>query len=135
MVGEGSAVRGDKTSILLGLADGSIGTINYFANGPKSYPKEVLEVFSDGRVLRLNNFRTLRGYGFKGFRSFRSRRQDKGHRAEVLAFVDRAATGGEPLIPLEDLVNVTRASFAAVVSAREKRTINLAEEYSGTAVG
>lgn len=129
MAGEGAAVREDKMSFVLAFADGSIGTVNYFANGSKSYPKETLEVFSDGRVLRLDNFRVIRGYGFRGFRSFKTRRQDKGHRAELEAFVDLVARGGEPPIPLEELVNTTRASFAAVVSARESRTVNLAAGY------
>ena len=85
----------------------------------------VAELDGNGRVLRLDNFRVLRGYGFRGFRTFRTRRQDKGHRAEVSAFVERVARGGEPLIPLEDLVNATRASFAAVSSARENRVLHL----------
>lgn len=125
MVGDGPAVRSDKTSIILGFADGSIGTVNYFANGPKSYPKEMLEVFSDGRVLKMENFRVTRGYGFKGFRTFKTSRQDKGHKAEISAFIDWVEQGGEPLIPFEELINATRASFAAVTAARENRTLRL----------
>jgi len=125
MVGEGPAVRDDKTSIIMGFADGSIGTVNYFANGPKSYPKEMLEVFSDGRVLKMENFRVTGGYGFKGFRTFKTSRQDKGHRAEIAAFIDLVVQGGGPLIPFEELINATRASFAAVTSAQENRTISL----------
>ena len=119
MVGDGPAVREDKMSMVLSFADGSVGTINYFANGTKSYPKEMLEVFSDGRVLRLENFRVTRGFGFKGFRKLRTARQDKGHAAEISAFVQRVEGGGEALMRLERLVNVTRASLAAVRSARE----------------
>lgn len=125
MAGEGFAVRTDKMSIVLGFADGSVGTVNYFANGSKSYPKEMLEVFSEGRVLRMENFRITLGYGFKGFKRFRTLRQDKGHNAEVAAFVERIAGGGEALIPFEQLANTTAASFAAVGSAREGRTIIL----------
>lgn len=125
MAGEGVAVRQDKMAICLGFEDGSVGTINYFANGIKSYPKEMLEVFSDRRVLRLENFRRLVGHGFKAFKTYKSRRQDKGHAAEFSAFVDRVASGGESLIAFHELDNVTRASFAAVASARESRTIEL----------
>ena len=57
MLGEGVATRSDKMSIVLGFEDGSVGTVNYFANGSKAYPKEQVEVFSEGRVLRLDNFR------------------------------------------------------------------------------
>ena len=54
-------------SIQLRFADGSIGTVHYFANGPKSFPKERLEVFAAGRVLQLDYFRKLTGYGWPGF--------------------------------------------------------------------
>jgi predicted dehydrogenase len=130
MMGAGVATRSDKMAITLGFEDGAVGTVNYFANGSKSYPKELLEVFSQGRVLRLDNFRRLRGFGFKGFRRFKTTRQDKGHAAEFAAFAERIATGGEPLIPLDELVNVTLASFAAMTSAAETRTVVLAEEYA-----
>ena len=129
-MGAGVAVQEDKMSILLGFEDGSVGTVNYFANGSKAYPKELLEVFSEGRVLRLDNFRKLYGYGFRKFRRLRTRRMDKGHQAEFDAFVNRIADGGLPLIPMTEMVNVSLASFAAVASAREKRVIALAEEYS-----
>lgn len=124
MVG-GGGVRDDKMAITLGFADGSVGTINYFANGAKSYPKETLEVFSDGRVLRVENFRITRGYGVPGFRKFKTSRQDKGHRAEIAAFVNRVEQGGDAPIPFDQLVNVTRASFAAVAAARENRMVRL----------
>ena len=129
MMGGTVGLREDKMSLTLGFEDGSVGTVSYFANGPKSYPKEVLEVFSDGRVLRLENFRRLRGYGFRGFRKFRTLRQDKGHPAEFAAFVDRVSCGGAPLIPIGELLNVTLATFAAVTSAKEVRTVVMEDEY------
>ena len=94
-----------------------------------------MEVFSDGRVLKLDNFRRLRGYGFKLFRDYRSARQDKGHAAELAAFVNRVGAGGGPLIPLDELVNVTLASFAAMTAAAENRTIILAREYRDVLTG
>jgi predicted dehydrogenase len=117
MVGKGPAVRADKMCLQLSFRDGSIGTVNYFANGAKSYPKEILEVFSEGRIARLENFRVTRFYGFAGARTFRTWRQDKGHEQEVAAFLERAAQGGEPLISFPQLENVTRASFCAMESA------------------
>ena len=57
----GLLVRDDKMTTTFRFTDGSIGTLNYFANGHKSYPKETLDVFCGGRVLRLNNFRILQG--------------------------------------------------------------------------
>ncbi len=124
------AIHEDKMSIVLGFEDGSVGTVNYFGNGSKSYPKELMEVFSEGRVLRLENFRKTIGYGFKGFRRFKTMSLDKGHDAEFAALVERVAGGGSALIPLNELVNVTLASFAAVTAAKENRTIVIKEEYA-----
>lgn len=125
MVGGEIPVREDRMSILLTFADGSVGTVHYFANGAKSYPKETLEVFSSGRVIRMENFLVTEGYGFGKFRSFRTWRQDKGHRAEIAAFVRAVAAGELPLIPFEQIVNVTRASFAAVEAAKTGKVITL----------
>lgn len=125
MVGGSNPVREDKMSILLKFADGSVGTVHYFANGSKSYPKETLEIFGDGRVILMKNFRITTGFGFKGFRNFRTWRQDKGHRAEIAAFVNAVATGRPPLIPFDEIVNATKASFAAVESAQTGKIISV----------
>ncbi|NLX15209.1 MAG: Gfo/Idh/MocA family oxidoreductase [Phycisphaerales bacterium] len=130
MMGGPVAIHEDKMSIVLGFEDGSVGTVNYFGNGSKSYPKEMMEVFSEGRVLRLDNFRKTIGYGFKGFRHFKTMRLDKGHNAEFAAFAAGIAAGGSALIPLDQLVNATLASFAAVTAARENRMIVIKEEYA-----
>ena len=97
--------------------------MQHFANGSKKFPKETLEVFSDGRVLRLENFRRMRGYGFKGFSKLKTRRQDKGHGTEIAQFIQRAEESGGPLIPIEETANVTQASFSAVEAARTGMTI------------
>lgn len=121
----GVAVKEDKMSIILRFADGSVGTVNYFGNGSKQYPKETMEIFSEGRVLRMDNFRRTEGYGFGTFKQFKTRSQDKGHGVQFKAFVDRVIAGGEPLIPFDQLVNATRASFAAVTSAKEGRVVDV----------
>jgi predicted dehydrogenase len=115
----GIAVREDKMAILLTFSDGSIGTVHYLANGSKRFPKERLEVFSEGRILVLDNFKRLKGYGWKGFRKMKLFRQDKGHRAEVAEFIHRISEGGEAPIPWPELEEVTRATFEAVETARK----------------
>ena len=118
-----TSICSDKMSIILRFADGSIGTVNYFANGSRSYPKETLEIFSDGRVIRMENYKLTKGYGFKGFKKYKTLRQDKGHRREIQSFINTVVQGSESLIPFEQIVNITRATFAAVESARTKQTI------------
>jgi len=120
---KGLAIRDDKTSISLQFADGSIGTLHYFGNGHKAYPKETLEVFCAGKTLRLDNFRALWGYGYRGFSKMKLRRWDKGHREEFCRFVDSIVSGAPSIIPLHEIVNVMRATFAAVASARSGEPI------------
>ena len=121
MMGEapGVGVRQDKITLLLEFADGSTGAVHYLANGSKRYPKERVEAFCERRVLVLDNFRALRGYGWPGFRKRRLWRQDKGHAPEIAAFIDRVTSGGAPLISWPELEEVTLATFAAVERASQ----------------
>jgi len=105
------AGTGDTASIELQFEDGSIGTVHYFSNGSKTFPKERLEVFAGGRILRLENFRTLRAYGWNRFVPMKSWRQDKGHRAEVEAFLAAVKEGEPAPIPFEEIVEVTRVTL------------------------
>jgi predicted dehydrogenase/threonine dehydrogenase-like Zn-dependent dehydrogenase len=96
----------DSFTITLRFTDGSKGTIVYVANGSKSFPKERLEVFVAGRVLQLDNFRRLKGYGWPGFRTMNLWRQDKGQVACAKAFLDAIRSGGPSPIPLDELLEV-----------------------------
>ncbi len=111
--------RQDNAILTLAYPDGSIGVISYLANGDKSIGKERLEVFSNGRVAILDDFRSLE-LAYAGQRQvFRSRlRQDKGHRAAWEAFLAAINAGGPPPIPYPELVGVTRATFTAMEALR-----------------
>lgn len=98
----------DTVSIQLNFVDGSIGTVHYFANGNKAFPKERLEVFVAGRVLQLDNFRKLTGYGWPAFTKMNLWRQDKGQRACAQAFVDAISTGQSSPIPINELFEVSK---------------------------
>jgi predicted dehydrogenase len=116
----------DNASILLRYANGSNAVINYFANGNKSYSKERIEVHSQDRSLILDNWRTLHGYGVKGFSSKKTK-QNKGHAEQFRLLIDRVKSGGEPLIPFEEIINTTQASFAAIASLKEGRWVEVSE--------
>ena len=103
-----NSISADTVTIQLSFLDGSIGTVHYFANGSKSFPKERLEVFTAGRVLQLDNFRKLNGYGWPGFKKMNLWRQDKGQRACAQAFVDAISSGDTSPIPVEELFEISR---------------------------
>lgn len=106
-----SAQPRDSLGINLTFADGSLGCIQYLSLGHKSFPKERLEVFVQGRVLQLDNFRVLRGFGWPGLRVRRLLRQDKGHGEEIRAFIQAVAEGGPTPMTWEEIEEVTRLSF------------------------
>ncbi len=98
----------DTFSLQLRFADGSIGTVHYFANGSKAYPKERLEVFAGGKVLQLDNYRKLKAWGIPAFRTRRRLSQDKGQLACCAAFLKAIQTGGAPPIPADEIFEVQR---------------------------
>ena len=116
----------DNASILLKYENGSNAVINYFANGSKAYSKERIEVHSQERSLILDNWRTLTGYGFKGFTSLKTK-QDKGHAEQFRLLLEKTINGGAALIPFDEIVNTTRASFAVITSLKEGRWVEVSE--------
>ena len=108
--------RSDKITFTMTFADGSFGTVHYLANGHKSFPKERVEVFCAGRILALDNFRVLRGYGWPGFKTMRLLRQDKGHNEEVKKFIEAIKEGKESPISAEEIFEVTKVSFEIMKS-------------------
>jgi predicted dehydrogenase/threonine dehydrogenase-like Zn-dependent dehydrogenase len=109
----GIAVTEDKSSITLGFEDGSFGTILYLANGASSFPKERIEVFSSGRVLQLDNFRKLQGFGWPYFNKMNLWKQDKGQNACVAVFLNSIEHGQSSPIPQEEIFEVARVSLKA----------------------
>jgi predicted dehydrogenase len=102
----------DSATLELRFADGSLGTIHYLANGHRAFPKERVEVFCSGHILQLDNFRRLRGYGWRTFRSLNLWRQDKGQDALVESFIAAIHSGGAAPIAFDELIEVSRAAIA-----------------------
>lgn len=123
-LGENPQENTDNVSILLKYENGTNAVVNYFANGSKAYAKERVEVFSQGKVLVLDNWRKLEGYGVKGF-SKMTGTMDKGHKRQFALLNERVLKGGEALIPYESIVNTTRASFACIESLKKKAWIEV----------
>jgi predicted dehydrogenase len=110
-------VTEDKAAITLGFEDGSFGTILYLANGAASFPKERIEVFTAGRVLQLDNFRKLHGFGWPGFRKLNLWAQDKGQKDCAAAFL-KAVETATPAIPEDQIFEVARVTLEAAALLR-----------------
>ncbi len=114
----GIAIVEDKASITLRFEDGSIGMIHYLANGHKSFPKERLEIFAGGRILQLDNYRKLKGFGWPGFSTMNLWRQDKGQKSCADSFVQTLLQGGEAPIPFDVLMEVSRVTIEVAEALR-----------------
>lgn len=119
----------DVVSIHLKYLNGSLGVINYLANGHKSYPKEKIEVFYQGKNLVIDNFRRTFAYGFKS-RSFLSNRilktkQDKGHNRQFELLLNSWDNGGKSLIEFKSLINTSLASIKAIESIERNQPMKV----------
>jgi len=101
----------DKVMINLMFEDGSFGTIHYLANGGKRFPKERLEVFCNDAVIQLDNFKKMRGFGWKGFNKMNLLSQDKGQFQCIKAFVDSIEKGKEAPISFDEIYEVSEYSI------------------------
>lgn len=118
-----SGGRNDTVNINIAFENGSTGVIAYYANGPRSMPKEYIEVFHNGSSGVINNFKELSLFG-KSKRKKKLLNLDKGQKAMVKQFLNSIQTG-TPLIPFEEIVSVTKATFAVLESIKTGQVIKL----------
>jgi len=104
----------DTLVIGLGFKNGSVASVSYFSNGNKEVNKEYLEVFGSGISAILDDFKTLQIFGRKTERI--SGNQDKGHEAEIIAFIDAVKKGNPSPIPAEEIFQSTLATFKVLES-------------------
>jgi predicted dehydrogenase len=121
---DGGKYREDNVSMTFTFADGSIGVVDYLANGDKSFPKERVEVFCGGQIAVLDDFRILQTTKDGKKKESKLAGQDKGHFNEMQALVS-GIRSGQPPIPYEQLIGVTKASFAAVEALRSGTTLKI----------
>jgi predicted dehydrogenase len=117
--------RNDNFVATIRYSDGSVCTLTYTALGSKQFPKERMDVFCDGKVYVLDDYKSLRVHGArKGEWSASS--QNKGQYEELEALARCIGTGGQWPISLADQLATTRVSFD--VEAQLARGGALAEQ-------
>ena len=121
---DGARYNHDNVVATLTFQDGSIANISYLANGDRSVPKEQFEVFCEGKVGRITDFRTLELA--RGGKTRRTRAgQDKGHAREIELTVDAMRRDGCSPIPFEELVEVSEATLAIEEAVGNGKSISL----------
>lgn len=110
-----AAALRDTLFITMTFPDGSVATVVYAATGDTAYPKERVEVFCEGAVMVIDDFKTLTTTRDGRTRTQRLFRTDKGHAAEIKAFLN-LAQGMDSLLDFADCVASTAATFKVVES-------------------
>lgn len=113
----------DTVNINITFGNGSTGVVAYYANGPKSMPKEYIEVFHNGSSGVINNFKELRMFG-KTKQKKKLLNLDKGQKIMVELFL-KSILNGEPLIPFEEIYSVNKATFAVLESIKTGQVIKI----------
>ncbi len=106
----------DSFTIDISFDDGSIGTVHYFSNGSKSFPKERLEIFCDESIIQLDNFRKLKSWGTHIDKIPFSYKQDKGQQLCISSFINAIKDGRGSPIPLEEIFEVQECLLRALES-------------------
>jgi predicted dehydrogenase/threonine dehydrogenase-like Zn-dependent dehydrogenase len=106
------AKLGDNVHATLTFPDGSLASVLYTAKGNVKAGKERVEVHVAGTTGVIEDFRRAELYG--AARGRWRGRQDKGHGAELEAFVKAVREGGPSPIPLDELEASTRATVRAI---------------------
>ena len=107
---------GDRSKCSIRFGDGSVGTLLYTSMGDARLAKESLEVFGEGRVARLTDYRTLELIANGTSKTSRSANQDKGFAEELRRFMAAVKSGAEMPIPFPQSVATTRTTLAALES-------------------
>ena len=104
----------DTISIIVKFKNGSVGNLNYLANGSKSLPKEMIEIFGGGIIGRINDFRS--GELHQGSKITKLKSSSKGHKQEVEAFLTAIKEGKLSPISFESIRLTTETTFKIIDS-------------------
>jgi len=115
----------DTLNIQIRFENGAVGAISYFANGPKSLPKEYIEIYRDGVAGIIRDFSELEFYS--AGRPYRKKllSQDKGQKIMVQAFISAILNGQATPIPFEEIHAVTWATLEVLESVRTGQVVRL----------
>jgi polar amino acid transport system substrate-binding protein len=109
----------DTVSVSLAFGNGSIASISYFSNGSKELEKEYLEIFGSGQTVIIHDFKSMDVYG-KGHKTENLSKQDKGHKAEMTAFVSAVENGKASPIAFGEIYNSTLATIRVQESVMQQ---------------
>ena len=117
----GAETPEDSISVNLQFADGSVGTLEYVALGDTTLPKEWCEIHGECSTATMDNFCKTVCTGKLGKRKLKGKQQ-KGFREELEATVEAMKSGVVMPIPFDEILNVTKTTFAVLKAVKSGKT-------------
>jgi len=114
----------NTVSINLKFLNGSIASINYFSNGNEKLGKEYLEVYNNGIVSIIDDFKSMRVVNDRS-KIIKHKYQDKGHYECVKQFIESIKEGNSSPIPFDDIYHSSLVTLMVGKSIKENRKIFL----------
>jgi predicted dehydrogenase/threonine dehydrogenase-like Zn-dependent dehydrogenase len=115
----------DSLVAILSFPDGSTASLEYLARASSELPKERFEASADGLTATCENYRITQFRGSRGPGRVKTVNQDKGQADAVAAVVEAVRSGGPSPFRLDEIVAVSRATFAALESVRTGRAVEV----------
>jgi polar amino acid transport system substrate-binding protein len=121
---DASVTNFDNVNITIRLSDGSVGVITYVANGDPSIPKERIVMSCGNATAVMDNFQNLT-LARDGKQIRKKGDGDKGHRNEVIAFMESIRKKSDSIISLESILATTRTTFRIIDALNKKEIVSL----------
>ena len=102
--------RNDNFVATISFDDGSVTTLTYTALGTNKYTKELLEIYADGNIFFLEDYKKLSITGSQS-KKINNKKVEKGHKEELVPFAKAIQQGGEWPNPLWQQIQATEISF------------------------
>ena len=100
----------DNVVATIKYEDGSLCTLTYTSLGNNSYPKEFCQIYCDGKIITIDDYKKINGYGVK-LSNLESKCSEKGHYEELIEFAKAIKSEENYTIPLWQLKQASEISF------------------------
>lgn len=116
----GQWLANDNFVATVKYGNGSVCTLTYTSMGHNSHPKERMEIFFDGKVMLMEDYKTLSILGKKSA-GWHSKSVQKGQKEELQALADSLLRGMPWPITLEDQFQATEISLKVEEQIKEAK--------------
>ena len=100
----------DNMVVIIKYEDGSLCTLTYTSIGSNSYPKEFCQIYFDGKIITIDDYKRINGYGVN-LSNLQNKSPEKGQYEELKEFAKAIKSEERYNIPLWQLQQASEISY------------------------